>query len=337
MHIYSNDKPQLVPQQEAQLFPAEVLRLLRCPVSGEQLIILGDELVTESGRNRYRIDENGIALFAEQFCSKDGRAQEQHYDSVSSGFIKNIGYPHTEEYIAYLDRILTAVVEAEPIGISAEVCCGTGHAFELYQDKVACGIGMDISTQMLSAAKAKFTGKRMYFVQGDATMMPLESGSFDTVIMLGGIHHVNDRRSLFFEIHRILKPGGRLIWREPVSDFWLWRLLRIIIYRASPRLDHATERPLLYRETVPELQRAGLVLETWRTVGFLGFCLFMNSDILYFNGLFRFIPGIRSITRAFIALDDLTCRLQGLRMSGLQVVGAARKPSRSKYHLPQPP
>lgn len=321
-------KPQLVhvPALEAGLFPDEILRLLRCPVSGERLIIQGDELVTDSGGHRYRIDENRIARFAEQFCSADARAQEDHYDVVSSAYIENLGYPHTQEYFAYLDRVLTEVAEAEPIGIAAEICCGAGEAFQLYQDKVAYGIGIDISTRMLSAAKRKFSGKRLYFVQGDATMMPLESESFDTVFMLGGIHHVNDRRKLFFEIHRILKPDGRFIWREPVSDFWLWRLLRAIIYRASPMLDHATERPLLYRETVPVLQSVGMTPETWRTAGFLGFCLFMNSDVLYFNRFFRFVPGIRAITRAFITLDDFICRLPGLRMAGLIVVGSARKP-----------
>jgi SAM-dependent methyltransferase len=326
MTVDSNTKPQLAPGQEARLFSDEILRLLRCPVSGERLHIHGDELVTDSGEHRYRIDENRLARFAEQFCSDDARVQEDHYDSVSFAYIENLGYPHTQEYFAYLDRILTEVVEAESVGVAAEVCCGAGEAFQLYQDKVACGIGMDISTRMLSAAKRKFSGKRLYFVQGDATMMPLESRSFDTVFMLGGIHHVNDRRKLFSEIHRILKPGGRFIWREPVSDFWLWRLLRAIIYRASPMLDHATERPLLYRETVPVLQSVGMAPESWRTAGFLGFCLFMNSDVLYFNRFFRFVPGIRIITRAFIALDDLTCRLPGLRRAGLIVVGSARKP-----------
>lgn len=306
-------------------FSGDILRFLRCPVSGEKLLIEGDALVTESGSHRYRIDENGIPRFAEQLCSTDARAQEQHYDFVSTAYIENLGYPHTREYLDYLDGVLADVVETEQIGTAAEICCGAGEAFQLYQNKIACGIGVDISTRMLAAARRKFTGTRLHFVQGDATMLPLASGEFDTVFMLGGIHHVNDRHKLFSEIHRVLKPGGRFIWREPVNDYWLWRLLRAIIYRASPMLDHATERPLQHRETIPILQSAGLAPETWRTVGFLGFCLFMNSDVLYFNRLFRFLPGIRAITRAFITLDDITCRLPGLRRSGLIVVGSARK------------
>ena len=305
---------------------AEFLRLLRCPLSGESLSFREGALVTDSGSHRYRIDENGIACFAEEFCSADARRQEGHYDAISAAFVENLGYPHTREYMRYLDGVLAQIVDSKPVGIAAEICCGTGEAFLLFRDRISAGIGVDVSTRMLAAAMGRFAGAPMRFVQGDATMMPLASDSFDTVFMLGGIHHVNDRRKLFGEIHRILKPGGRFIWREPVSDFWLWRLLRAAIYRISPMLDHETERPLLYAETVPVLESAGLILEAWRTIGFLGFCLFMNSDVLYFNRLFRFVPGIRTITRLFAALDDVICRLPGMRRSGLIVVGAARKP-----------
>ena len=78
--------------------------------------------------------------------------------------------------------------------------------------------------------------------------------SFDHACIFGGIHHVNDRMALFSEIHRILEPGGRLLYREPVSDFFVWQALRSVIYRLSPALDHKTERPLTYEETVPLLE-----------------------------------------------------------------------------------
>src|SRR5262249_48968627 len=110
------------------------------------------------------------------------------------------------------------------------------------------------------------------------------------------------------------------------SDFFLWRWMRAIVYRLSPILDSDTERPLLWRETVPVLERAGFAVESWRTYGFFGFCLFMNSDVLMFNRLFRFIPGIRFLTRLATRIDDVTLLLPGLRRAGLQVIGVARKP-----------
>jgi hypothetical protein len=127
------------------------------------------------------------------------------------------------------------------------------------------------------------------------------------------------------EVARILRPGGIFYFREPVSDFWLWRVIRKVIYRWSPILDDQTERPLRYQDTVPMLERAGLEVEKWQTIGFLGFCLFMNSDVLIFNRLFRFVPGIRAVTRVATRLDDWVTALPGLGRTGLQVIGAARK------------
>jgi len=183
-----------------------------------------------------------------------------------------------------------------------------------------------VSQSMLGKGKASFDNPRLHFVQGDATLLPLADDSFDSVVMLGGIHHVPDRDALFEQLFRILKPGGVFVFREPVSDFWLWKMLRAVVYRLSPILDHETERPLTYEETVPVLEKAGFSIENWKTYGFFGFCIFMNSDVLFFNRAFRFIPGIRGITRAFARIDEWFTTRRGLQRAGLQVVGMAKKP-----------
>jgi hypothetical protein len=75
------------------------------------------------------------------------------------------------------------------------------------------------------------------------------------------------------------------------------------------------------------LEEAGLRSQRYRRYGFLGFCLFMNSDVLFFNRAFRFVPGIRAITRASARLDEALLALPGFRRAGLQVIGVARKPA----------
>ncbi len=304
--------------------PAEILALLACPRTREPLAERDGELVNRSGTGRYRITRSGIALFAEHFLGDEARRQQLHYDRVAQAYIENLTYPHTQEYAAYLDSELMAEFDAVDLGKVAEICCGRGEAFRLLGPRVGVGVGVDVSERMLEAAHADLP--RFAFIQGDATRLPLAGGALDAVVMLGGVHHVNDRAALFAEIHRVLKPGGRFYFREPLSDFFLWRFLRAIIYRLSPGLDYATERPLLKSETVPPLERVGFRVRTWRTLGFFGFCLFMNSDILVFNRLFRFMPGIRAITRAAVRLDRWTVKIPWLRDAGLQVVGVAQKP-----------
>src|SRR5581483_3797067 len=102
--------------------------------------------------------------------------------------------------------------------------------------------------------------------------------------------------------------------------------LRAVIYKVSPSLDAATERPLIYKETTEPLTSAGMRLIDWRTFGFLGYCFLMNSDVLVFNRLFRFMPGIRPLTRMMCALDNLTIHIPGMSRMGLIVIGIAEKP-----------
>lgn len=305
---------------------ARFIDLLRCPMTGKPLTVREGELATADGERRYPLTSSGLPLFAEIPEAPDARIQQAHYDRIAEAYVANLGYPHTKEYSAYLDRALLGAVTAPRLGDVAEICCGRGEAVALLPGRFDRAVGVDISRTMLEGARATHPAANVAFVQGDATRLPLADAAFDSVFMLGGIHHVNDRAELFREIARILKPGGRFYFREPVSDLWLWRALRAVIYRLSPTLDHTTERPLRYDETAPFLEQARLRLVSWRTYGFLGFCLLMNSDVLIFNRLFRFIPGIRAIARAFAGLDDWMTSRRGLTHAGLQVVGVAQKP-----------
>lgn len=300
--------------------------MLRCPTTGLPVEPRGQALATADGRHIYPINKAGIVLMGARSLPVDAARQQAHYDQLAPLYLENLGYPHTQEYSAYLDRALFETLEGCSLDTVAEICCGQADGLALLGDRIRTGVGVDISVNMLAAAAGRPGLSRHLFVQGDATQLPVADASFDTVLMLGGIHHVNDRDKLFGEIARILKPGGCFIFREPVSDFWLWRAIRAMIYRISPHLDHETERPLLWRETAPPLKRAGLELERWRTYGFFGFCLLMNSDVLVFNRLFRFIPGIRAIARLATRIDDWTTRLPGLERAGLSVIARARRP-----------
>jgi SAM-dependent methyltransferase len=300
------------------------LNLLCCPVTHKALRVEGSALVADEG-HRYRIDGSGVPLFAETGLSADADRQRAHYQRIAASYVENINYPHTEVYNAYLDRVFLDAFTGLALETVAELCCGQGEAATLLGTRVGRGVGIDISPAMLEAAVRGHADSRFAFVQGDATKLPLRDGVFDCVVMSGGIHHVTDRRRLFAEVARILRPGGALVWREPVSDFALWRWLRVIIYRAAPGLDAETESPLTYAGTVPQLAEAGLHLESWRPCGFLGFCLLMNSDVLVFNRLLRFLPGIRTLARAAAQFDDWVTTRPALRTAGLQVVGVARK------------
>jgi ubiquinone/menaquinone biosynthesis C-methylase UbiE len=300
------------------------LDLLRCPETGGRLAVVEGGLAAASGRI-YPMTPTGIPLFAAQPATDDARRQMAHYERIAAVYEANLEYPHTRAYFSYLDDALIAAVGEGPLGDVIEICCGAGEAFKILS-RYERGIGIDISPAMLQRAQTAHRGAPVTFVQGDATRLPLADSSIDIVVTLGGIHHVNDRIALFKEVARVLKPGGRFIYREPVSDFVLWRWLRAAIYRVSPMLDSGTEHPLTFTDTVEALSKAGLISTSWKTYGLLGFCLFMNSDVLIFNRLFRFVPGIAGITRGAARFDDWMLRQPGLARAGLQVVGVAERP-----------
>lgn len=96
-----------------------------------------------------------------------------------------------------LDRSFRAIVPAH-LGTMLEVCCGAGEAFTLFHDRIGRGIGIDVSSVMLEAARRNHPGEERLIVQGDATRIPLADESVDAVMFLGGIHHVNDRSNRRF-------------------------------------------------------------------------------------------------------------------------------------------
>ena len=97
---------------------------------------------------------------------------------------------------------------------------GTGnYALALQQegwDPVVC----DRSPDMLARAAAK----GLPTVEADATKLPFEDASFDAVICVSMLHHVDDRPRALAEQRRVLCPGGRgalmLFTREDIADAW---------------------------------------------------------------------------------------------------------------------
>src|SRR5262249_5577130 len=60
------------------------LDILRCPRSGQRLVIENETLATMDGRQRYRLAHTGIPMFAEDFVSPEAETQRRHYNRLRS-------------------------------------------------------------------------------------------------------------------------------------------------------------------------------------------------------------------------------------------------------------
>jgi SAM-dependent methyltransferase len=103
-----------------------------------------------------------------------------------------------------------------------EVACGTGGAAVLMAHETGAHVvGVDVSTAAIAAASrraaAEFGGDRVEFREVDADRpLPFEDEAFTAIFCNDAINHLADRRAVLGEFRRLLAPGGRLLYTDPV-------------------------------------------------------------------------------------------------------------------------
>lgn len=101
-----------------------------------------------------------------------------------------------------------------------DVCTGTGDwAISLAREVGQKGevIGLDFSKNMLKVAKNKkeeLDLQQLSFVYGNAMKLPFEDNSFDYVTIGFGLRNVPDYMTVLQELHRVIKPAGKVVCLE---------------------------------------------------------------------------------------------------------------------------
>ena len=89
-----------------------------------------------------------------------------------------------------------------------DACCGTGDFAIIASKAGASVVGLDFSAGMLERARRK--NKAITWVQGDLLALPFEGATFDAATVGFGVRNVADLPLALVELHRVLKPGGRV-------------------------------------------------------------------------------------------------------------------------------
>jgi predicted ATP-grasp superfamily ATP-dependent carboligase/SAM-dependent methyltransferase len=174
-----------------------------------------------------------------------------------------------EGYNALVHRRQTELLDRDLGNLAGlrvlDLCCGNGRLAVHLAERGAEVVGLDLP-EMTKAAGRDHPHERVTYVAGDARRLDLPPDSFDLVLTVGSLacicHDAAGLDELAGRLHRVLRPGGRLVLLEPLHVCpGIRRPLRMSARAVRKRLGRAgftsvSRRPLLFLGSWMLLARA---------------------------------------------------------------------------------
>lgn len=182
-----------------------------------------------------------------EYNEKESRRTEQAYLSP--------------EIVQQRQRTLELIAPARGERI-VDVGCGPGLlAVDLSAAVGDAGkvLGIDASSSMIGLARARCGDlQNVELAEGDATNLAIDDATADAVCCTQVLLYVADYEKAISEMHRILKPGGRVViletdWRSTV----LHSLDEALTEKIIEAWDQAVPSPRLPARLGPTLRKAG--------------------------------------------------------------------------------
>jgi SAM-dependent methyltransferase len=104
-----------------------------------------------------------------------------------------------------------------------DVACGSGGPTLRIAACTGCSaIGVDLHAQAIATAKSlasqrNFTGRAEFRAVNAGEPLPFPDAHFDAITCVDAIHHIPNRPSVIAEWARLLTPGGRLLFTNPIT------------------------------------------------------------------------------------------------------------------------
>ena len=192
-----------------------------------------------------------------------------------------------------------AFLRTPPGDVALEMGCGEGKESLQLAERGLLVISTDLSYAQLSRTRERLRqwapDAPVFFVQANAEESPFAARSFGSIYGKAIIHHL-DIDMAAEEIKRLLKPGGRATFAEPMAGHPLFMLGRWL----TPQWRTRDEHPL----TFSELRQFG---DHFSRVEIREY--FLLAPLWY---VFRLLPGGESLFRRFHArLQRVDRRLFG--------------------------
>jgi len=141
--------------------------------------------------------------------------------------------------------------------------CAGGFMAEALDDRGALVTGIDPAKESIAAARAHAQGRTITYDVGVGEALPYSDGTFDTVVCVDVLEHVQDVDGVLKEVHRVLKPGGMFLF-DTINRNVLARVAAITlvedILKLLPRGTHDPDKFIKPAELASALRVAGFSL-----------------------------------------------------------------------------
>lgn len=113
-----------------------------------------------------------------------------------------------------VEAALLKLVGKRPFQAMLDLGTGTGRLLEIFSPLYRRGVGIDMSREMLSVARANLDKagiSNAQVRQGDIFSPPVERDAYDLVTVHQVLHYLDDPARAVREAARLLRPSGRLV------------------------------------------------------------------------------------------------------------------------------
>lgn len=191
------------------------MTLLVDPVTKRKLTRRGSSLIASKNK-KYTI-RNGVPIFAklDPYLEVESEAWEDEWQKGVSKKALSVYKKNMKvfEKLGFWEESGQAAnfIPSDPEYTVLDIGCGNGVSTANMIGKVK--VGVELSEKQMIRAKKNFPD--INYVVADARELPFKSNTFDLIVAINLLHHVNDPEKIIEECHRVLKRGGKLLTVDP--------------------------------------------------------------------------------------------------------------------------